>query len=61
MNQIADALMQITNAPQLEILNLLRQYAFSYLICNGDLHAKNISLQTLEDGDNSEHERISVT
>jgi serine/threonine-protein kinase HipA len=50
INQIADALMQITNAPQLEILHLLRQYAFSYLICNGDLHAKNISLQTLEDG-----------
>ena len=50
INQIADALMQITNAPQLEILNLLLQYAFSYLICNGDLHAKNISLQTLEDG-----------
>ena len=50
INQIADALMQLTNAPQLEILNLLYQYAFSYLICNGDLHAKNISLQTLEDG-----------
>lgn len=50
INQIADALMQITTAPQLEILNLLRQYAFSYLMCNGDLHAKNISLQTLEDG-----------
>ncbi|KTD60035.1 type II toxin-antitoxin system HipA family toxin [Legionella shakespearei] len=50
INQIADALMQITNAPQLEILNLLRQYVFSYLICNGDLHAKNISLHTLEDG-----------
>lgn len=42
--------MLIANAPQLEILNLLSQIAFSYLICNGDLHAKNISLQTLEDG-----------
>ena len=50
INQIADSLMQITNAPQLELLNLLTQYAFSYLICNGDLHAKNISLHTLEDG-----------
>lgn len=50
INQIADTLMQITTAPQLEILNLLLQYAFSYLICNGDLHAKNISLQTLKDG-----------
>ena len=35
---------------QIDILNLLDQYAFSYLICNGDLHAKNISLHTLEDG-----------
>ena len=50
INQIADAIKQLVNAPKLEILNLLRQYAFSYLICNGDLHAKNISLQTLEDG-----------
>ncbi|MCX7116948.1 MAG: HipA domain-containing protein [Legionellales bacterium] len=49
VNQIADAIMLIANAPQLEILNLLSQIAFSYLICNGDLHAKNISLQTLED------------
>ncbi|MDF1757852.1 MAG: HipA domain-containing protein [Legionellaceae bacterium] len=50
VNQIADEIMLIANAPQLEILNLLSQIAFSYLICNGDLHAKNISLQTLEDG-----------
>lgn len=50
INQIADRLMEITNAPQLEILNLLKQYAFSYLICNGDLHAKNISLHTIEGG-----------
>lgn len=50
INQIADALKKITNAPQLEILGLLQQYVFSYLLCNGDMHAKNISLQTLEDG-----------
>lgn len=50
ISQIADSLMKITDAPQIEILNLLSQYAFSYLICNGDLHAKNISLHTLEDG-----------
>ncbi len=49
VNQIADAIMLISNAPQLEILNLLSQTAFSYLMCNGDLHAKNISLHTLED------------
>lgn len=50
INQIADALVAITPAPQIEILNLLCQYVFSYLICNGDMHAKNISLQTLENG-----------
>ena len=49
MKDIADALIKISNAPQIEILNVLRQYAFSYLIGNGDMHAKNISLQTLED------------
>lgn len=50
MQDIADALMKLTNAPQIEIINLLRQYVFSYLIGNGDLHAKNISLHTLDDG-----------
>jgi len=50
LKEIADGLMVLTTAPQIEILNLLRQYVFSYLIGNGDMHAKNISLQTLEDG-----------
>jgi len=50
LREIADGLMELTTAPQIEILNLLRQYVFSYLIGNGDMHAKNISLQTLEDG-----------
>jgi serine/threonine-protein kinase HipA len=50
MQEIADRFIELTTAPQIEILNLLRQYVFSYLIGNGDMHAKNISLQTLEDG-----------
>jgi serine/threonine-protein kinase HipA len=50
LSEIADRLVEIATAPQIEILNLLRQYIFSYLIGNGDMHAKNISLQTLEDG-----------
>lgn len=33
-----------TTAPTVELPNLLRQVVFSYLIGNGDLHAKNISL-----------------
>lgn len=32
------------SAPALDLLTLLEQYAFSYLICNGDMHAKNVSL-----------------
>ena len=50
LKEIADGLIELTTAPQIEILNLLRHYVFSYLIGNGDMHAKNISLQTLEDG-----------
>ncbi|MFC4698960.1 type II toxin-antitoxin system HipA family toxin [Glaciecola siphonariae] len=36
-----------STAPKIEILKALQLYAFSYLIGNGDLHAKNISIQTL--------------
>lgn len=50
LSEIADGLIELTTAPQIEILNLIRQYVFSYLIGNGDMHAKNISLQTLADG-----------
>lgn len=50
LREIADGLLTLTTAPQIEIVNLLRQYVFSYLMGNGDMHAKNISLQTLEDG-----------
>lgn len=44
MQEIAKALGEICSAPDLEILSLLRLTAFSYLVGNGDLHAKNISL-----------------
>lgn len=40
---IARAL-ELATAPLVERLRLLELYAFSYLIANGDLHAKNISL-----------------
>lgn len=50
MQEIANALLKLTQAPQIEILNLLKQYVFAYLMGNGDLHAKNISLHSLEDG-----------
>jgi serine/threonine-protein kinase HipA len=44
MREIADAIASVCSAPIVEIERLLRLYAFSYLIGNGDLHAKNISV-----------------
>lgn len=46
MQQIAKAIQQICSAPIPETLRLIELYAFSYLIGNGDLHAKNISVLT---------------
>lgn len=40
----------ICSAPVVETLKLLRQQAFSYLIANGDMHAKNVSIIEREDG-----------
>jgi serine/threonine-protein kinase HipA len=40
---------EIATAPQPTVLKLMRLYCFSYLVGNGDLHAKNISLFTAED------------
>ena len=49
---LADALgaLELCAAPRVERLRLLRLYAFSYLIANGDLHAKNISVLRTADG-----------
>lgn len=44
---ILEGLTQYTTAPKIEILKAIQLYAYSYLIGNGDLHAKNISIQTL--------------
>lgn len=46
MQDICKAITDISSAPVLEILNLTKMYIFNYLICNGDFHAKNISLFT---------------
>jgi serine/threonine-protein kinase HipA len=42
--EIAERIFEVVSAPTVDVLNLLRLYAFSYLIGNGDLHAKNISV-----------------
>lgn len=44
LQEIARGIQEICPSPEIEVLNLLRLTAFSYLIGNGDLHAKNISL-----------------
>jgi serine/threonine-protein kinase HipA len=44
---ILEGLTQYTTAPKIEILKAIQLYAYSYLIGNGDLHAKNISIQTM--------------
>ena len=41
--EIAEAL-QLCSAPIVEVGKLIRLKAFSYLIANGDLHAKNVSI-----------------
>ena len=43
-NAIAAGIARLASAPPLAVLDLVELIAFSYLIGNGDLHAKNISL-----------------
>ncbi|MFT7667536.1 MAG: serine/threonine-protein kinase HipA [Planctomycetota bacterium] len=47
LKSIAEAL-EVCSAPLVERLGLLRLQAFSYLIANGDLHAKNVSVYKRE-------------
>lgn len=41
---VAEAVGRFATSPSLELPRLLRLLAFSYLIANGDLHARNVSL-----------------
>lgn len=45
-NEICEAIGNFATAPSIELLKTLQLYIFSYLMGNGDLHSKNISLQT---------------
>jgi serine/threonine-protein kinase HipA len=49
--EVATALLAVTDFPTLDARQLVQVYAFSYLIGNGDLHAKNISVGGLADGE----------
>jgi serine/threonine-protein kinase HipA len=44
---IARGISELGSAPIVDIAKFLRLLAFSYLVANGDLHAKNVSLQTV--------------
>jgi serine/threonine-protein kinase HipA len=46
-SEVARGVQALSSAPIVEVANLIRLIAFSYLIANGDLHAKNVSLQTV--------------
>lgn len=48
--QVCEGLVRWSTAPQVEILAFLRLYTFSYLVGNGDLHAKNITLLRRRNG-----------
>lgn len=45
LKEVVQGIEKHVPAAKVAILNVLQLYAFSYLIGNGDLHAKNISLQ----------------
>lgn len=48
-SEIAEGL-AVTSTPILEVGRFIRLLAFSYLIGNGDLHARNVSLRATPDG-----------
>lgn len=50
VNAIAARLGDLATSPQAAILDLVMQVAFAWMIGNGDLHAKNYSLQWRKDG-----------
>lgn len=52
MREICEAVSRLSSTPLLDIRGILEMYVFSYLIGNGDLHAKNISLlRTFQSGE----------
>lgn len=45
-SDIARGIALLADAPVVELAKLIRLIAFCYLVANGDLHAKNVSLRT---------------
>lgn len=49
--EVIEALADVCRARPVAALTLIRQFAFAYLTCNGDAHAKNFSVLCTEDGE----------
>jgi serine/threonine-protein kinase HipA len=49
VNDIAGRMVELASSPQAAVLDLIDQVAFAWVIGNGDLHAKNFSLQWRRD------------
>jgi serine/threonine-protein kinase HipA len=48
-NDIANRLVEVVSSSEASIMNLVEQIAFSWIIGNGDMHAKNYSVQWLKE------------
>ena len=46
--EVFSAVARVSSAPVVEITKLVRLFAMSYVIGNGDLHAKNVSVQNAD-------------
>ena len=44
LREIADGIFRYCSAPKVQVLRLLEQYFFNYMIVNADMHAKNVSV-----------------
>jgi len=49
INDIARRLVEVTSSREASIMDLVKQVAFSWIIGNGDMHAKNHSVQWLKE------------
>ena len=49
INDIAKRLVEVTSSREATIMDLVEQLAFSWIIGNGDMHAKNYSVQWLQE------------
>lgn len=54
MRQVVEAVTAVVSSPPVAVLELVLQAGFAALIANGDMHAKNLSVRWLNDGDLTE-------